>query len=331
MRPTRTRRVTAWGAAAALLLGLAACSTGSGADDLGQAAPEEATAEPTEEPTGNPPAEPAECDDPVASYDPLDALPAADALPSGSTMAEIRERGSLIVGVSADTLLMGSRNPFTGQIEGFDIDMLREVSRAIFGDPDRLQFRVITSGQRIEVLASGEVDLVARAFTVNCERWEQIAFSAIYYNSGQKVLVAQGSQAQGLEDLAGERVCAPQGTTTLSRLAEYPEIEPVPAPTHSQCLALFQQGQVDAITGDDTILAGFVAQDPYAVVVGDAISEEPYGIGVPAENVDMVQFVNAVLAQLVADGTWAQIYDRWLGESLGPAPEPPTPVYGRTA
>src|SRR5690606_26237512 len=99
---------------------------------------------------------------------------------------------------------------------------------------------------------------------------------------------------------AGERVCAPQGTTTLSRLAEYPEIEPVPAPTHSQCLALFQQGQVDAITGDDTILAGFVAQDPYAVVVGDAISAEPYGIGVPAENVDMVQFVNAVLAQLVA-------------------------------
>src|SRR5690606_2675377 len=105
MRATMTRRVTAWGAAAALLLGLAACSTGSGADDLGQAAPEESTSEPTDEPTGTPPAEPAECADPLASYDPLEALPAADALPSGSTMAEIRERGSLIVGVSADTLL----------------------------------------------------------------------------------------------------------------------------------------------------------------------------------------------------------------------------------
>lgn len=330
MRSTTTRRATAAGAALALLLGLAACSTGSGADDLGQAAPEETpTDEVTEEPT-TPPGDPVECDDPLASYDPLEDLPGPDALPSGSTMAEIRERGALIVGVSADTLQLGSRNPFTGQIEGFDIDMLREVSSAIFGDPDRLRFRVITSGQRIEVLESGEVDLVARAFTITCERWEQIAFSAEYYHAGQKVLVAQGSDAEGLEDLGGQRVCAPAGTTTLTRLEEYPDIEAVPAPTHSQCLALFQQGQVDAITGDDTILAGFAEQDPYAVVVGEAISDEPYGIGVPAENTDMVQFVNAVLEQMIDDGTWTESYDRWLGV-LGPAPEAPTPVYGRSA
>lgn len=325
------RRAGALGAALALLLGLTACSTGSGADDLGQAAPTDtATEEPTEGPTSGTVDPPLTCDeDPLASYDPLEALPAPDQLPSGSTMAEIRERGALIVGVSADTLLLGSRNPFTGEIEGFDIDMLREVSRAIFGDPDRLQFRVITSGERIEVLESGEVDLVARAFTVNCERWSQIAFSAVYYDAGQKVLVSEGSDARGLEDLGGQRVCAPQGTTTLERLADYPDVEAVPAPTHSQCLALFQQGQVDAITGDDTILAGFAAQDPYAQVVGEPISEEPYGIGVPPENVDMVRFVNAVLAQMVEDGTWTDIYDRWLGDALGPAPEAPTPVYGR--
>src|SRR5690606_21028380 len=174
------------------------------------------------------------------------------------------------------------RNPLSGQIEGFDIYVLHEISRAIFGDPDRLQFRVITSGQRLEVLESGEVDLVARAFTITCERWQSIAFSAEYYHAGQKVLVADNTDAQGLEDLGGQRVGAPAGTPTLTRLADYPDIEAVPAPTHSQCLALFQQGRVDAITGDDTILAGFVAQDPYAVVVGEAISEEPYGIGVPA-------------------------------------------------
>jgi polar amino acid transport system substrate-binding protein len=331
MRATTTRRGLAVGAAFALLLGLGACSGGSGADDLGQAAEETATDEPTQEPTGTGPSTPVTCDDPVASYAPLEALPAPDALPSGSTMAQIRERGTLVVGVSADTLLLGSRNPFTGAIEGFDIDMLHEISRAIFGDPDRLQFRVITSGQRLEVLESGEVDLVARAFTITCERWESIAFSAEYYHAGQKVLVAEGSEAQGLDDLAGQRVCAPAGTTTLTRLEEYPEVEAVPAPTHSQCLALFQQGQVDAITGDDTILAGFAAQDPYAVVVGEPISDEPYGIGVPAANTDMVQFVNTVLAQIVADGTWVEIYQRWLGEPLGPAPEPPVPVYGRTA
>ena len=122
-------------------------------------------------------------------------------------------------------------------------------------------------------------------------------------------------------------MCAPDGTTTLERLQEYPDITAVPATTHTGCLALFQQGKVDAITGDDTILAGFVAQDPYAKVVGDALSSEPYGLGLPADDPDFVRFVNGALETIRADGRWQSIYDRWLGE-LGDA-APPAPVYGR--
>lgn len=269
--------------------------------------------------------EPVECDDLTSSYAPAENALTADS----ATLDEIRARGVLRVGVSADTLLMGSRNPISGQIEGFDIDMLHEVADAIFGDPDALQFRVITSGQRIEVLENHEVDLVARAFSITCERWESIAFSAEYFHAGQKVLVTRDSPATRIEDLAGERVCAPDGTTTLDRLADYPDIEAVPAPTHTQCLVLFQQGKVDAITGDDTILAGFAAQDPYAKVVGDAISDEPYGIGVAADQVDLVRYVNAVLDEVKADGRWKAAYGRWLG-ALGKAPAPPVSVYGRT-
>ncbi|MCR1984103.1 glutamate ABC transporter substrate-binding protein [Cellulosimicrobium cellulans] len=327
---TRARRAgavtTGVASALAALLVLGACSGPSGAEDL------RLTTTPQDEATEESPAAPAapaKCADPLASYAPEGALPGPDALPSGSTMATIRDRGALVVGVSADTLLMGARNPLSGQIEGFDIDVLHEVSRAIFGDPDRLQFRVITSGQRLEVLENGEVDLVARAFTINCERWESIAFSAEYYHAGQKVLVTRDSTANGIADLEGQRVCAPEGTTTLTRLEQFSGIEPVPATTHTQCLVLFQQGKVDAITGDDTILAGFAAQDPYAKVVGEAISDEPYGIGVPAQNVDMVRFVNGVLEQMKADGRWAAIYGEWLG-GLGPAPTPPAAVYGRT-
>ncbi|WP_421734938.1 glutamate ABC transporter substrate-binding protein [Cellulomonas sp.] len=249
--------------------------------------------------------------------------------PAGAAVDAIRARGAVRVGVSADTLLMGSRNPLSGQIEGFDIDMLHAVSTAIFGSPDHLQFRVITSAQRLEVLENHEVDLVARTFTINCERWETIAFSAEYLTAGQKVLVTRDSEAQGIEDLDGQRVCAPEGTTTLERLEEtYPDVTAVSAPTHTGCLVLFQQGKVDAITGDDTILAGFAAQDPYAKVVGEAFSAEPYGIGVAADQVDLVRFVNGVLDQAKADGTWAASYDRWLG-ALGTAPAPPVSVYGR--
>ena len=55
------------------------------------------------------------------------------------------KRGRLIAGVSADTLLLGARNPVSGKIEGFDIDMLHAVSQAIFGDPDKIELRVITA------------------------------------------------------------------------------------------------------------------------------------------------------------------------------------------
>lgn len=317
------RRLAAITLAVAMVL--TGCSS-TGSDDLPELA-----GDPEQEATNgssSTPLIPVTCDEPRQSYEPLDPMPAALQMPAGSTMAQIQERGALVVGVSADTLMMGSRNPFTGKIEGFDIDMLREVSRAIFGDPDRLQFRVITSAQRIDVLQSGEVDIVARAFTITCARWQEIAFSSVYYEAGQKVLVAAASGAQGLDDLGGQRVCAPEGTTTLRRLHDFPDVEVVPAPTHGQCLALFQQGQVDAITGDDTVLAGFAAQDPYAVVVGEAISAEPYGLGIATTNTDLVRFVNGVIKQLIDSGTWTTIYERWLSD-LGPAPDAPVAIYGR--
>ncbi|UZN02769.1 glutamate ABC transporter substrate-binding protein [Cellulomonas sp. S1-8] len=314
--------------AAAVLVALVLGGCAGPAATSGAAPTESAPAEPTPTESAPAAAPAATCDDATTSYAPTTGTEIA----AGSTMAAIRDRGFLLVGVSADTLQMGARNPFSGQIEGFDIDVARQVAQAILGDPDAIRFRVITAGDRIPVLQGQEVDLVARAFTINCERWQDIAFSAEYFTAGQKVLVSTEAEAAGIagiEDLAGLRVCAPEGTTTLERLDEY-DVEAVGARTHSACLALFQQGRVDAITGDDTVLAGFVAQDPYARVVGDAFSAEPYGLGIPAEQVDMVRFVNAVLDGMKADGTWAQLYARWLGEALGPAPAPPTSVYGRS-
>jgi polar amino acid transport system substrate-binding protein len=288
---------------------------------------------PTQQPTASAsPSQPTgSCDNPLASYQPVgSATPSS--IPIGSTMAKIRERGRLIAGVSADTYLLGSRNPFTGEIEGFDIDMVKAVTEAIFGDEDRFQLKVITAAQRIPALEQGDVDIVARNMTINCERWEQIAFSTEYYRSGQKILVRKGSKANSINDLNGQKVCAPIGTSSMDNLIkEAPKAIPVGASTHTGCLVLFQEGQVEAITGDDTVLAGLAAQDPYAVVPEQqAFTEEPYGLGFNAEEVDFVRFVNARLAQMRTNGEWTQIYNRWLRDPLGPAPDPPDAVYGRT-
>ena len=161
-----------------------------------------------------PAAAPAQCRDPMASLRPprrpaRPERPAVAAPPS----AKIQERGRIIAGVSADTYLLGSRNPLTGQIEGFDIDMVKAMAKAIFGDENAYELRVITAAQRIPALQEGDVDIVARNMTINCDRWKQIAFSTEYYRSGQKILVRKGSKATSLADLAGQKVCAPKGTS----------------------------------------------------------------------------------------------------------------------
>lgn len=276
------------------------------------------------------PTEAPACGNPLASYQPTGALPAPTALPVGSKMAKIRANGRLVAGVSADSLLLGARNPVSGAIEGFDIDMLKAISQAIFGRPDRIEFRVISTADRIPVLKDKSVDIVARNMTINCDRWGQIAFSSEYYRAGQKVLVPLGSKATGLEDLDGKRVCAPSGSTSIDALRKFPRVIPVPADTHTGCLVLFQQGKADAITGDDTVLAGLAAQDPYAQVIrAKAFSSEPYGLAMSKDDPDLVRFVNSVLEQLRTNGQWKASYDRWFKE-LGPAPAPPKAVYGRT-
>jgi polar amino acid transport system substrate-binding protein len=275
---------------------------------------------------------PAQCRNPTASYAPRGDLPSADDLPSDAAIDKIKQRKRLVAGVSADTYLLGSRNPLTGRIEGFDIDLVKAMAKAILGNENAYQLRVITAAQRIPALQEGQVDIVARNMTITCDRWTQIAFSTEYYRSGQKILVRKGSKATTLADLKGQKVCAPRATSSLENLKKRaPEAVPVEADNHTGCLLLFQQGEVAAITGDDTVLAGLAAQDPYAVVPEQkAFTAEPYGLGINKDNVELVRVVNARLAQMRSNGEWKAIYDRWLAEPLGPAPSPPKAVYGRS-
>lgn len=314
--------VLAGALAVALLTG--ACSAGGYPDTP---LPSASTSSGAPAPTSTAPAPPA-CTNPTQSYDPLPTLPSAAALTG--TLATIRDRGYLVAGVSADTQLLGARNPLTGRIEGFDIDLVHEIAKAIFGDPGKVKLVVITAGQRIPVLQSRTVDVVVRNMTQTCARWNDVAFSSVYYQAGQKILVPKGSSATTLADLKGKRVCAPVGTSSMAKIADFPGVLAVGSDTHTGCLVLFQQSQVDAITGDDTVLAGLAAQDPYAYVPpGPAITSEPYGVAFNKDDRVFAQYVNRLLEQMRADGRWTAMYNRWLAGPLGPAPAPPAPSYGR--
>ena len=280
----------------------------------------------TTEEAASPEPEP-DCGVPVASLRPTG--PATTEVPPGSYMAEIQARDHLIVGVDTATLRLSSIDPLTNEFEGFDVEMAREVATALFGDPDAISFVGIPSSDRVTVLEKGQVDLVASAFTPTCTRRQTIEFSTDYFTSTQDVLVRGDNDAQTVADLAGSRICASAGTTTLANIAELPEPAPiaVPAAQRADCLVMLQQGEVDGMSTNDTILAGFKAQDPNLEILDVDLSSESTARGLPQGHDEWVRYVNAVLDDVRTSGRWQQHYEDWLADLLGPRAGPPAPTY----
>ena len=128
------------------------------------------------------------------------------------------------------------------------------------------------------------------------------------------MLVRSDAPVKEIEDLSGSRICVARGTTTidnLNRLA-VPGLEIVSVLDAADCLVLFQDGEVDAITSNEIILRGYLTQDPYAAIVGRDLSDEPRGLAFHEADVDLVRFTNAVLAGLRRDGRLAEILQRHL-------------------
>ena len=239
----------------------------------------------------------------------------------GSFMEKIRARGYLIAGVDQNTYHFGYFNPANGQIEGFDIDMIKAVARYI--GVTKVEYKAISDDQRIPDVENGAVDIVAHTMTILCDRLKYVDFSSVYFDAGQRVLVLKSSAARSLTALAGQKVCATTGSDSLARIIAARAI-PVRVPYWTDCLVLLQQGDVAAISTDDTILDGLKAQDPWTMLVGSRLSDEPYGLAISKQHPEFVRFVNAVLEQLRTDGQWAASYRAWIGS---PAPAPPRAEY----
>nr|WP_238994643.1 glutamate ABC transporter substrate-binding protein [Mycolicibacterium chubuense] len=258
----------------------------------------------------------------TASLRPFDTKREAD-----QAVANIKARGRLIVGLDIGSNLFSFRDPITGEITGFDVDIAGEIARDIFGTPSQVEYRILSSADRIAALQNNEVDVVVKTMTITCERKKLVNFSTVYLMADQRILAPRDSTIRQASDLSGKRVCVAKGTTSLERIQQ---ISPPPiivgVVTWADCLVALQQRQVDAVSTDDSILAGLVSQDPYLHIVGSSMNEEPYGIGVNLQNTGLVRYVNGTLERIRRDGTWNTLYRKWL-TVLGPAPAPPVARY----
>lgn len=269
-----------------------------------------------------PPDEDTDKCDRTASLRPFNTRAEAEA-----AVKNIRARGRLIVGLDIGSNLFSFRDPITGQITGFDVDIAGEIARDIFGTPSQVEYRILSSADRIAALQNDQVDVVVKTMTITCERKKLIGFSTVYLTANQRILAPRDSTIRQASDLSGKRVCVAKGTTSLDRIQQ---ITPPPiivgVVAWADCLVALQQRQVDAVSTDDSILAGLVSQDPYLHVVGPSLSEEPYGIGINRQNTGLIRFVNGTLERIRRDGTWNTLYRKWL-TVLGPAPAPPVARY----
>lgn len=259
---------------------------------------------------------------PTASLRPFPTKAEADA-----AVAEIRARGRLIVGLDIGSNLFSFRDPITGEITGFDVDIAGEVARDIFGTPSHIEYRILSTTERITALQKSEVDIVVKTMTITCERRKLVNFSTVYLDANQRILAPRDSPITKPSDLSNKRVCVTRGTTSLHQVRE---ITPPPiivsAENWADCLVAMQQREIDAISTDDSILAGLVEEDPYLHIVGPNMATQPYGIAINLDNTTLVRFVNGTLERIRRDGTWNTLYRKWL-TVLGPAPAPPTPKY----
>lgn len=239
-----------------------------------------------------------------------------------STLGKIQAKGEITIGVKFDVPPFGIKNPQSGEVEGFDIEMGKAVAAKLGVEP---KFIEAISDNRIPFLEAGTADLILSTMTINEERVTQINFSDPYFIARGRVLVPGDSTITGVADLAGKNVCTALGSTYEANLKKQaPEAKLKLVDSYSECFELVQNGAVDAVSTDDVILTGMIIQDDSLKLVGDQLTQEPYGAGIKLGDTEMTDFVNGVFTELKDSGQWLTIYDEWVGKYTGETGEPPS-------
>ncbi|RKQ83693.1 transporter substrate-binding domain-containing protein [Brockia lithotrophica] len=232
------------------------------------------------------------------------------------TLDAIKQRGKLVAGVKYDTKLFGYKDPATGKVEGFDVDLARLLAEKILGDPNKVELVEVTSKTRIPMLKNGDIDVIIATMTITKKRMEEIDFSNAYYVAGQSLLVPKGSRIRGIQDLdENTTVIGVKGSTSVQNIREKaPKAKVAEYDNYAEAFNALRSGKGDALTTDNVILLGMHQQDPNYVLVGGLFTTEPYGIGIRKGDRVFVEYVNEFLKEIKANGKYAEIYKKWLQE-----------------
>ncbi|EFL35292.1 glutamate binding protein [Streptomyces viridochromogenes DSM 40736] len=225
---------------------------------------------------------------------------------------------SITVGIKFDQPGLGQKTP--QGYAGFDVDVATYVAKKLGYNADQIEWKESKSGDRETMLKRGDVDFIAATYSITPERQKLVDFAGPYLLAHQDVLVrADDSKIKSPKDLNNAKLCSVTGSTSAQNVKDKlaPKAQLQPYPTYSACLPGLQNGAVDALTTDDSILAGYASQAQFKgkfKLGGFKLTNENYGIGVKKGS-DLKDKINKALEDMVADGAWQKAVDK----NLGPA------------
>ncbi|MCA1742342.1 MAG: transporter substrate-binding domain-containing protein [Desulfonatronovibrio sp.] len=242
---------------------------------------------------------------------------------AGPTYDQVMEEGVVRVGVMTDSIPGAFYND-NNEWVGFDVDIAEEVAKRLGVGIERV---AVTNRTRITFVQQGRIDMSVANMTHTRERDKVIDFSITYFFDGQKILAPAGKFTNP-SDFVGKKIATMQGTTSEINIKNL--LQELGDPNYEQNVISFQKeseafqalklGRVAGWSTDSTILLGYAAQEPGEwELVGDFISNEPYGIGTPQDDSAWRDAINFALQDMWNDGTYMDIYDKWYG--------PDTPYY----
>ena len=247
----------------------------------------------------------------------------------GSTGAE---GGTKVkVGIKFDQPGMGLKKG--SEYTGMDVDVATYIAKQLGASEGDITWVQAPSAQRETLLETGQVDMVVATYSITDKRKEKVSFAGPYFIAGQDLLIrADDASITGPDSLDGKKLCSVKGSTSAQKVKDkYPGVQLQEFGTYSECLPALSTGGVDALTTDDTILAGYAAQPEFKgkfKVVGQPFSEENYGVGIKKGDTAKCTKINDAIKKMISDGAWQKAID----DNLGPAGykagagNPPTPA-----
>jgi ABC-type amino acid transport substrate-binding protein len=190
-----------------------------------------------------------------------------------------------------------------GGWKGFEVDLAFEIAQALNVPRNGVTFRATSREERPGLLSGGDLDLVLATYPINDS--DDVTFAGPYYLAHVDVLVKAGSPIVTAQDLEGSRMCQPALSTSVAVLqGEVDQLTLVPAKTYSDCMIKLMNAEVDAVPGDDLLLAGFANRESVRYkVLGLKLTDERYAVAIKKGDERTCKAVQGAIVSLYGDGT----------------------------